>query len=121
MSSLTNARITSRSKLQSIIETKAWNYAIISVILFNSVLLGLNTSTEIKANFGGLLNALDMLCLVIFTAELALRLFCYRLAFFTNSERWWNIFDFLIVAISFVAIEYSVLRTLRTLRILRLI
>lgn len=121
MSSLTNARITARSKLQSIIETKAWNYSIISVILFNSLLLGLNTSTEIKASFSGLLNALDMLCLVIFTIELALRLFCYRLAFFTNSERWWNIFDFLIVAISFVAIEYSVLRTLRTLRILRLI
>ena len=113
--------ITLRSKLQSIIETKAWNYSIISVILFNSLLLGLNTSSQIKANFGGLLNALDMLCLVIFTIELALRLFCYSLAFFTNSERWWNIFDFLIVAISFVAIEYSVLRTLRTLRILRLI
>lgn len=113
--------ITLRSKLQSIIETKAWNYSIISVILFNSALLGLNTSTEIKANFGGLLNALDMLCLVIFTIELALRLFCYRLTFFTNSERWWNIFDFLIVALSFIAIEYSVLRTFRTLRILRLI
>ena len=121
MSSLTNARITARSKLQSIIETKAWNYAIIAVILFNSLLLGLNTSSQIKANFGGLLNTLDMLCLVIFTIELALRLFCYRLAFFTNSDKWWNIFDFLIVAISFVAIEYSVLRTLRTLRILRLI
>ena len=113
--------ITLRSKLQSIIEAKAWNYAIIAVILFNSLLLGLNTSTELKASFGGLLNALDMLCLVIFTIELALRLFCYRLSFFTNSERWWNIFDFLIVALSFAAIEYSVLRTLRTLRILRLI
>lgn len=121
MSSLTTAHITARSKLQSIIETKAWNYAIIAVILFNSLLLGLNTSAELKASFGGLLNALDMLCLWIFTAELALRLFCYRLAFFTNSEKWWNIFDFFIVALSFVAIEYSVLRTLRTLRILRLI
>ncbi|WP_086286719.1 ion transporter [Campylobacter sp. P0085] len=113
--------ITLRSRLQSIIENKAWNYAIIAVILFNSLLLGLNTSTEIKASFGGLLNALDMLCLVIFTIELALRLFCYRLTFFTNKEKWWNIFDFLIVTLSFVAIEYSVLRTLRTLRILRLI
>ncbi|WP_096016106.1 ion transporter [Campylobacter lanienae] len=113
--------ITLRSKLQSVIETKAWNYSIISVILFNSALLGLNTSTELKASFGGLLNALDTLCLVIFTIELALRLFCYRLTFFTNKEKWWNIFDFLIVTLSFIAIEYSVLRTLRTLRILRLI
>lgn len=113
--------ITLRSKLQSIIETKAWNYVIIAVILFNSLLLGLNTSTELKASFGRFINALDTLCLWIFTAELALRLFCYRLTFFTNKEKWWNIFDFLIVTLSFVAIEYSVLRTLRTLRILRLI
>ncbi|WP_096019296.1 ion transporter [Campylobacter lanienae] len=52
---------------------------------------------------------------------MALRLFCYRLTFFTNKEKWWNIFDFLIVTLSFIAIEYSVLRTLRALRILRLI
>lgn len=84
-------------------------------------MLGLNTSTELKASFGRSINALDTLCLWIFTAELALRLFCYRLTFFTNKEKWWNIFDFLIVTLSFVAIEYSVLRTLRTLRILRLI
>ncbi|TWO29683.1 ion transporter [Campylobacter lanienae] len=71
--------------------------------------------------FGRFINALDTLCLWIFTAELALRLFCYRLTFFTNKEKWWNIFDFLIVTLSFVAIEYSVLRTLRTFRILRLI
>ncbi|WP_096015004.1 hypothetical protein [Campylobacter lanienae] len=58
--------ITLRSKLQSIIKTKAWNYSIISVILFNSALLGLNTSTELKASFGGILNALDTLCLWIF-------------------------------------------------------
>lgn len=112
---------TFRTKLQALIETKAWNYSIISVILFNSVLLGLGTSTEIKASFGELLNALDMACLAIFTIELALRLLCYRLEFFTNSEKWWNIFDFLIVAVSLFAVQYSVLRTLRILRILRLI
>lgn len=118
---LANTRTTARTRLQSIIETKAWNYSIIAVILFNSVLLGLGTSTEIKASFGGLLNALDTACLVIFTIELALRLLCYRLEFFTNSDKWWNIFDFLIVAVSLFAMQYSVLRTLRILRILRLI
>lgn len=112
---------TFRTKLQALIETKAWNYSIISVILFNSALLGLGTSSELKESFGSLINALDALCLAIFTAELALRLACYRLEFFTNSERWWNIFDFLIVAVSLFAMQYSVLRTLRILRILRLI
>lgn len=118
---LANAPTTARTKLQSIIETKAWNYSIIAVILFNSALLGLGTSAGLKESFGELINALDTACLAIFTAELALRLFCYRLEFFTNSEKWWNIFDFLIVAVSLFAMQYSVLRTLRILRILRLI
>lgn len=108
-------------KLHQIIESKAWSMAIIFVILFNAVLLGLGTSNYIKSTYGAYLNALDMLCLVIFSIELILRLICYKLKFFTNNEKWWNIFDFIIVALSLFAMQYSVLRTLRVLRILRLI
>lgn len=107
--------------LKRIIESKIWNLSIIFVILFNSVLLGLNTFGGIKENYGNILNTLDHICLIIFTIELLLRLVCYRFAFFTNNERWWNIFDFIIVSASLFAMQYSVLRTLRILRILRLI
>lgn len=51
-------------KLHQIIESKAWSMAIIFVILFNAVLLGLGTSNYIKSTYGAYLNALDMLCLV---------------------------------------------------------
>lgn len=108
-------------KLRQIIESKAWSVGIILVIIFNSILLGLGTSKYLKSNYETYLNALDTICLVIFSIELALRLICYKISFFTNKEKWWNIFDFIIVAISLFAMQYSVLRTLRVLRILRLI
>lgn len=107
--------------LQRLIESKVWNFGITFIILFNSALLGLNTFADIRQNYGYLLNAADNICLLIFTVELILRLSCYRFKFFTNEERWWNIFDFVIVLVSLLAVQYSVLRTLRILRILRII
>lgn len=107
--------------LKQLLESKVWNISIICVILINSVLLGLNTFPNIKENYGNILNVADNICLFIFTIELTLRLLCYRVDFFINTERWWNIFDFVIVLVSLLAFQYSVLRTLRILRILRII
>ncbi len=70
---------------------------IIAVILFNAVLLGLETSASIMADWGPLIRALDMTCLAIFVVEIALKLVAYRLSFFRNG---WNIFDFVIVGSS---------------------
>lgn len=107
--------------LKKAIESKIWNVSITAVILFNAAILGLDTSSFAKQNFGSALGWLDNACLAIFTIELLLRLYCYRLRFFTNNEKWWNIFDFVIVAASLFAVEYSVLRALRILRVLRLL
>ena len=91
---------------------------IIAVILFNAVILGLETSEPIMDRFGVLISALDKLCLAIFVAELAAKLFAYRGKFFRNG---WNLFDFVIVGISLTpgAQTLSVLRALRILRVLR--
>ena len=93
---------------------------IIAVILFNAVILGLETSEPIMDRFGVLISALDKLCLAIFVAELAAKLFAYRGKFFRNG---WNLFDFVIVGISLTpgAQTLSVLRALRILRVLRVI
>lgn len=107
--------------LKRAIESKVWSISITSVILFNAAILGLDTSPFLKQNFGSILAFLDNTCLVIFTIELILRIYCYGLRFFTNDEKWWNIFDFIIVAVSIFAVEYSVLRALRILRVLRLL
>ena len=93
---------------------------ILGVIIFNAILLGLETSKSIMSVAGGLVSLLDRLCLCIFILEIALKLFAHRAGFFRNG---WNVFDFGIVGIALMpgASGLSVLRALRILRVLRAI
>ncbi len=63
-----------------------------------------------------MLAVIDAACLTIFTIELLAKLYVWRLAFFRNG---WNVFDFIIVAISLMPAvgALSVLRALRILRV----
>ena len=109
-----------RDKVAAFLE-QAWvtNF-IIGVILFNAVLLGLETSDEIMAVAGPTILFLDSLCLAIFVIEILLKLFAHGLRFFRSG---WNLFDFVIVGIALVPATqgFSVLRALRILRVLRVI
>jgi voltage-gated sodium channel len=109
-----------RDRVRALVEHKRFQQFIIWVIVVNAVTLGLETSPSVLREFGGLLHAADRLMLYIFTVELALRLYAYGWRFFRDS---WNVFDFLIVAISLIPASgpFSVLRALRILRALRLI
>ncbi|TCM82039.1 ion transporter [Rhodovulum steppense] len=109
-----------RDRLAKALERPVTRNAIMGVILFNAVLLGMETSGSIMAEAGPLILMLDKLCLAIFVAEIAAKLVAYRLSFFRSG---WNIFDFAIVGISLVpgAQTLSVLRALRILRLLRVI
>ena len=108
------------TKLTKFIESTQVRNFIFGVIIFNAIILGLETSTTVMSKFGGLIQALDKICLLIFVVELALKLVAYRFRFFTN---WWNIFDTLVVAVSLVPTGGSctVLRALRIFRVLRVI
>ena len=65
---------------------------------------------------------MDNACLAVFVAELGLKIFAFKLAFFTGKEKGWNAFDFIIVAISLLGnATLSVLRALRVFRALRLL
>lgn len=112
--------MTLRENIAQFIEHARFQQTIIAVIIFNAVLLGLETSDSAMASAGGLILALDALCLYIFVAEIVLKLFAYRFAFFRSG---WNVFDFIIVGIALVpaAQSFSVLRALRILRVLRVI
>ena len=94
--------------------------AVLGVIIFNAVTLGLGTSDTVNAHAGGLLDAIDRVVLGIFVAELALKLFAYGLRFFTSA---WNIFDFLVVSVGLLPDSQglSALRGLRVVRALRLL
>ena len=93
---------------------------IIGVIVFNAVILGMETSPSIMAAAGPLILALDQACLAIFVVELLFKLVALGPRFFRSG---WNIFDFVIVGIALVpgAQGLSVLRALRILRVLRVV
>jgi len=112
--------MTSPDKIRAIIENTRFQNMIMGVIIFNAILLGLETSATIMANAKGLIRVLDSICLYIFIVEIGLKLYANRLAFFRSG---WNIFDFLIVGIAIVpgSQGFAVLRALRVLRVLRLI
>ena len=117
---MTSQISTSRQKVALFLD-QAWvRNGIIGVILFNAVLLGMETSYAIMEVAGPAIIALDTACLSIFVIEIGLKLYSQRLGFFRNG---WNVFDFVIVGISLVpgAQTFSVLRALRILRLLRVI
>lgn len=109
-----------RGKVASFIEQTNFSKFITAVILMNAVTLGFETDKGIMAQYGYILLALDKIALAIFTIEIALKLFVYRLSFFRAG---WNVFDFVIVAIALIPASgpLAVLRTLRILRVLRLV
>ncbi|RUS59603.1 ion transporter [Pseudorhodobacter sp. E13] len=93
---------------------------ITGVIMFNAVLLGMDTSETIMGQIGPLVSLLDTLCLMIFIVEILLKLYAFDLRFFKSG---WNIFDALVIGIAIMpgAQSLSVLRALRILRVLRVI
>ncbi|GGG67317.1 hypothetical protein GCM10011415_12820 [Salipiger pallidus] len=109
-----------RQTIGQFLDRPATRYTIMGVILFNAVILGLETSKPVMARAGGLITALDTACLAIFVAELLVKLYARGLRFFRDA---WNIFDFLVVGIALVPATgaLSVLRALRILRLLRVI
>lgn len=109
-----------REKISEWLDKPFATNAIICVILFNAVILGLETSGPVMAAVGPLILLLDKLCLGIFVTELLLKLYARGAAFFRNG---WNVFDFAIIAIALIPSGQglSVLRALRILRVLRVI
>ena len=109
-----------RKAVASLVEGRAATSFITALILVNAVTLGMETDASWQASYGPFLYWVDKVILVIFTIELALKFFAYRLAFFRSG---WNLFDLAIVTIAWVPTSgaLAVLRALRILRVLRLI
>lgn len=112
--------MTLRARLSDQLDSSRTQNFIIAVIVLNAITLGMETSKTLMDTIGGLIITVDRLCLSIFTVEIALKLFARGPTFFRSG---WNIFDFIVVAISYVpdAGALSVLRALRILRVLRLV
>ena len=59
-----------RDRLRDLIEHRQFRNFILGVILFNAVVLGLETSQVAMARFGPGIRALDVICLAIFVFEI---------------------------------------------------
>ncbi len=109
-----------RGRLRAFIENARVQHVILALILINAVTLGLETSPGVMAVVGGPLHLLDKAILSVFVAEIAIRLYVHRAAFFRDP---WSLFDFVVVGIALVPAtgQFSVLRALRVLRVLRVL
>ena len=109
-----------RKQLDNWLAQRWVNNLVVAVIIFNAVLLGMETSPKLMAAAGPLIVSLDRACLVFFVVEIFLKLVARGGRFFKSG---WNIFDVIIVGAALVpgSQTMSVLRALRILRVLRVI
>jgi voltage-gated sodium channel len=116
----TSSQLDFRQRARCWVENGRVQNFIITLILVNAVLLGLETSPAAMAAAGQFIIGLDRAILTAFVAEIALRLFVHRATFWRDP---WSVFDFLVVAIALVPASgpFAVLRALRVLRVLRLL
>ena len=120
MDSSAQTTVTLRDRVREFVERPWVTNAILGIIIFNAITLGLGTSAAVRAHAGGLLDVIDTAVLTIFVLELALKLFAYGLRFFASA---WNIFDLMVVSFGLFPDSQglSALRGLRVVRALRLL
>ena len=109
-----------RAKVEHFVEHPYFTAFVTILILINAVTLGLETDRDIMSAIGAQLRVFDTIILLVFTVELLLKFYAYRLSFFRSG---WNWFDLIIVGIAWIPTSgnLSVMRALRVLRVLRLI
>lgn len=107
-------------RLRGVIEHPRMQAFIVTLILVNAAILGLETWPAAMATAGGVILALDRAILGAFVLEIAARIYVHRRAFWRDP---WSLFDFAVVAIALVPAtgQLAVLRALRVLRVLRLL
>lgn len=109
-----------RNRIKALIEHQYAQRLIVTLILINAALLGLETSDAVMSQTGTFILALDQLILSLFVIEITLRIYVHRFAFFCDP---WSLFDFSVIAIALIPASgpFAVLRALRVLRVLRLL
>lgn len=115
---LSHKRKEDKRKLTKLVEGRSFDFFIMSIILADAVVLGLMTSDIVDFYFDRGLFLLDRLFMGIFIVEMLMKIYVYRSSFFKSG---WNVFDFVIVAVSSVpfASAFIVLRTFRVFRLLK--
>jgi len=109
-----------RSRAAALLARPRFQRFILTLIVINAVVLGLQTSPALERRFGDLLHGIDRSIIAVFVVEIALRLFVHRARFFRDP---WSLFDLVVIGTATIpaTTQFSVLRALRILRVLRVI
>jgi voltage-gated sodium channel len=109
-----------RRQVETWLNHPVFQRSILTLIVINAVILGLETSPSIMQAAGPGILLIDQGILAVFVVEIALRMYVHRLAFWRDP---WSVFDFSVVAIALVPASgpFAVLRALRVLRVLRML
>ncbi|WP_455223354.1 ion transporter [Kaarinaea lacus] len=109
---------------QQIVSKKAFEYFIIGLIIINGVVLGLETSPDILANYGDFLVWINNLIIAVFVVEAILKITAVAPRIKLYFGDGWNLFDFTVVVLSLLPTtgEFAMIaRLARLLRVARLI
>lgn len=109
-------------QLQPLVRNRYFELFMMGIIIFSALLIGIHTF-KVEPVYLEILITLDTFISIIFIIEILLRIASYEkpLDFFKDG---WNIFDFVVVALSLIPIDgnnSAVARLLRIFRILRII
>jgi voltage-gated sodium channel len=111
-------------RCRRIADSQRFQAFIFGVIVFNAVVLGLDTYDGLRDDVGGLLTALNDACLGIFVVELTIRIAGYGRRPQDFFKEGWNVFDFVVIGAAFVPglrQNATLLRLIRLLRVVRLV
>ncbi len=113
-----------RQGAQRIAESRGFEYFIVALILINAVILGMETSPSMEADYGKYLHWGNRLILAVFIIEAMIKIVAVapRLRLYFGNG--WNLFDFSIIVLSLVPAtgQFAMIaRLARLLRVFRLI
>ena len=111
---------TFRDKAKIFVEKSSFQHFIMGVIVFNSIILGIQT-VSLSVETAAALKWIDSVCVLIYVVEAILKLTAYKWTYFKDN---WNIFDFTIVVLcliptSLLPIPVQVARIIRAFRAFR--
>ena len=106
---------------QRIVGTNLFDRVIMTIVILNSVLLGLRTAPSVVAEYGEWMELVNQAVLGVFIVEALLKM----LALAPRSDRYfrdgWNVFDFSVIVLGLVPVTGEFALIFRLLRIVRLV
>ncbi len=107
--------------IQRVVNSAFFSRLSLGMILFSSILIGVETVDSLMAQYGEVLKMMDRVILGWFTIEIISRMAAYGRKTQLFFKCPWNVFDFLIVAVTLLPAASPALAVFRLFRIFRVL